>query len=128
MSDAELRELDREVAEKVMGWQWAVDECPCPSLNHGRCRKADGSVVTNFAPSTDIAAAWLVVEKALPFLRLIRHGGRTHREWWSVNWSPFVKCGLGSRIDGEEIARGDTAPEAICRAALKAVQQVNVRE
>jgi ABA sandwich protein len=69
------RELDAEVAERVMGWRWDEDRCrvcgwplsaePIHGCTPDNCsmrppptRRAD-----EVAPySTDIAAAWLVVE------------------------------------------------------------------
>lgn len=110
MTSEELRELDRQVAEKVMGWQWAVEECEYPDLNHGRCRKPDGSIVLNFTPSTRIVPAWEVVEwlKENGYEPDI-DGGEIHDRW-------RVECCVGP------VAIEDTAPLAICKAALKAVE------
>ena len=136
------RELDALVAEKVMGWRkeymfpaervrgedlpdrgalvwresgqksykwlvedrdcWIPEECP-----------EDG-----FHPSTDIAAAWLVVE-------------RLAQEWdveiyrfqsMAIN-SAYWVCKFGELVDYEPtyFAQALSAPHAICLAALKAV-------
>jgi hypothetical protein len=113
MDAEEEQALDAEVAVKVMGWQWAVEECSHPALNHGRCRKPDGSIVMDFTPSTKIAAAWLVVERFV-----------------LVGCFVDVQCGYPKGCiclldDGHGRAfaeNGKTAPLAICRAALKAVE------
>ncbi len=61
MSDVALaagRNLDEEVAETVMGWRREAGE------RSGRWRRPDGTVLTDLPKfSTDIAAAWQVVEK-----------------------------------------------------------------
>jgi hypothetical protein len=102
------RELDALVAEKVMGWS--------------DCRFKDGRVVDGLGRdqynktaqsiphySTDIAAAWLVVDglmaQGLSFLL-----GKE-----SVVWRARFYKG-----DGGVTMPGDTAPHAICLAALKA--------
>lgn len=58
--------------------------------------------------STDIAAAWQVVEKLRGrFQHLcLTHKGHWHVIMWKDEESPIIA------------ASGDTAPEAICRAAL----------
>ena len=116
------RELDALVAEKVMGWRikgkdW-VDE-------HGRYQGAvetywviaDGGPSKGWHPSTDIAAAWLVVEK-LGWQYVFRLGNRDDK-WWCVlsvepDWQLSDNC-----------AEAPTAPLAICRAALAAQSRQN---
>jgi len=90
------RELDTLVAEKVMG------------LNHD---KLDGYPAYY---STDIAAAWEVVEKLIPdcFLTL------QWIEGWEV--SHFEPGPYGGHM---HLAHGDSAPHAICLAALKALEE-----
>jgi len=97
------RELDALVAEKVMGW---APEYPGgwlhPPRNHPNRKKYldhDGcSVLQPY--STDIAAAWEVVEKIEYNLELIED-----EEW--------IASFFGVR------AFGKSAPHAICLAALK---------
>ena len=67
--------------------------------------------------STDISAAWLVVEKFLPHFRIecFEDSVNTDEEGWHCDiWT----------VKGHACAEGcDTAPLAICRAALKAVER-----
>ena len=134
------RELDAEVAEKVMGWHWYAPEFVyqgyvgyadllAPKSNQVRGRiimaandpRLEGMEMGNFAPhySTDIAAAWLVVEKMaeIAFLRLEVDGcpsaGFDRSAWCSFG-------GIGQRGIMVE-ARADTVPLAICLAALAAL-------
>lgn len=103
------RELDALIAEKVMGGK----------IGAGFYMKWPGENgwkrIANY--STDIVAAWEVVEKLKsPF----------HFDLWrapyrakEISWS----CSFSKSIDARDIVRGDaeTAPHAICLAALKAV-------
>jgi hypothetical protein len=69
--------------------------------------------------STDIAAAWDVVEKieALEYGKVRIDGSHYHGWHCSVCWGP------GNDGEGEAFGvPGATAPEAICRAALAAVR------
>lgn len=121
-------DLDVLVAEKVMGWEIVKGEYSLV------CRTQDdfrlliwiepGRVVDNwgsFNPSTDIEAAWQVVEKFTK-CGVAVHCCR-HEEWGDDKW----KCVLANPHPTGDIinfvARGDTAPEAICFAALAAVDQ-----
>lgn len=114
------RELDALVAKKVMGW-----------TKHRRAAGEDVDYSFNWVPpefrgdvaywrplprySEDIAAAWVVVSK-LPCAHLAVEwrDGRGWEAWFaiwdSVKQDADVYEGLG-----------DTAPHAICLAALKAV-------
>lgn len=128
MTTDELRALDREVAEKVMGDRWVPD---CPDYPNGpgwwispgghKCSTADGGPA-NY--STDIAAAWRVLEhmKALGWLLhvnaasdgfVVNGGGYDLPE--SGEWGGAM---LTNRFMQ---APGDTAPEAICAMALAVV-------
>jgi hypothetical protein len=97
------RELDALVAEKVMGWDrrlWA-----------GRFYwSGPYSDRERFSPSMDIAAAWEVVERV-----------------WQEEWVLRRFLGSWQILDGDPLdnhrvlASAETAPLAICRAALQAV-------
>jgi len=105
------REMDALVAEKVMGWELRTFKSNGVDFWH-----IPGTVRCELdAPkfSTDIGAAWEVVEK------MIGEMWNLSLEYQSaVYWCEFGKtCVPG---DGE-IA--DTAPLAICRAALLAVME-----
>lgn len=109
------RELDALVAEKVMGW-----EAPHPE-DFGDIGR---SIIESrgddpYAParySTDIAAAWTILEKLPQFaygcavsFRWMDRPEATGQEW-EVNLGP-----------GHPRAIGISVPHAICLAALKSV-------
>jgi len=108
------REMDALVAEKVMGWErgdW-LKKWPDGSKQE----YFDVWIIPELAPlhntplfSTSIAAAWQVVEKLVrspDTLRLI-----------------ISELGVTAVFthNKQAIGEGDTAPEAICLAALKAI-------
>jgi hypothetical protein len=124
-----LRELDALVAERVMRWKlhtqftpprWSVPGAP-PQFN----------MPTECPPySTDIAAAWEVVEalEGKTILELDEHGAFRSRENGGFQLQgPYIRsqwrAGWLERDHeyylAEEVAA--TAPLAICLAALKAV-------
>lgn len=117
-------ELDALVAEKVMGLsrqvrikgstEYVTIYSKNPYFPDGSCDLND----LNFyaAPknySTSIAPAWEVVEKLDDCLHLREHGEEGIWEAWF--------CGLGEPENENRVAHADTAPLAICLAALKAV-------
>jgi hypothetical protein len=89
------RELDALVAEKVMGYKYTSD------------------FDRLFKPSTDISAAWEVVEKFNTY-RMQKLRDNDHR----LVDGKVHQCFLGKNGN---CAYGHTAPEAICKAALLAV-------
>jgi len=104
-----MRDLDAQVAEKVMGWELFVPgtETIEPDwrrdLEHMRNRDA-------WYPSRSISDAWLVVEEVIK-----RHPEHDfHLEHLHNQWA----CG---NCTDDVWTYADTAPEAICRAALKVV-------
>lgn len=140
------RELDALIAEKVMGQSLAsfcdyfkgqrcdgkrLTRCnACGAQGHGNCYgpgrggalQVDCENVCS-APSfsTDIAAAWLVVGK-------LRESGRVltlsvdECGFPGGEWRCFMQWDVESGDnEGHCWADGQTAPLAICRAALKAV-------
>lgn len=103
------RELDALVAKDVMGWH-KLDG----NWKDNIWEKADGHIKGDWHPSEDISAAWEVVTK-------IRSMG------WGVDISwfhEFIYCAL-HKPDSVIIkqANAETAPLAICRAALLAVME-----
>ena len=110
------RELDALVAEHVMGWS-------LNSNNFGHVPRGWPPEMTpldtNYDPvdvpaySTDIAAAWEVVEKM--------NAEDIRLELYSPYGDPHWACQFW--MEGELVAGAgvDTAPHAICLAALKAV-------
>jgi hypothetical protein len=116
------RELDALVAEKVMGWE------PWPSqIGSDRWKGPDGEPrytwiearafagLMEWRPSTSISNAWEVVEKLLTQLgQQDFHIEHLEGMGWSV-----ATCHEDTGWKGWITA--DTAPHAICLAALKAV-------
>lgn len=113
------RELDAKVAEKVMGWERRFN---CDG-NDG-WRDADGNVVAlvnMFEPSTSVAQAFnFVVEKmrerlgkGWSFTADTNDGFDSGPEWRAI----FSRFGPKSYQ-----AESDSLPEAICLAALRAVE------
>jgi hypothetical protein len=111
------RELDALIAEKVMGWRFMHDGL-------GNMRWYQDTVAIDgygpnhwggyrdFSPSTDIAAAWEIVKKmrarGIP-LRLVLVCAPGDPEWWYASFE----------ANGWQV-ESNTAPLAICRAALRA--------
>lgn len=96
------RKIDALVAEHVMGWARIPN-------SKGRFMKWYGPLKKNKYPnpqpySTDIAAAWQVVEK-------MGHIG--------LNWEPLVSSKWDCVFERTSTV-AKTAPMAICLAALKA--------
>lgn len=108
------RELDALIAEKVMGgvsrhpeWYW-LRSGTAPEVPDLPTPKGRPAIFCGPGFSTDIAAAWNVVErlKARYRFELVHRGG--DRPWVAVF--------------GTWRATADTAPLAICRAALATVR------
>lgn len=103
------RDLDALVAEMALGCRGVVRlpefySCSCPSRGHNNIGEW-GSAVKDY--STDIAAAWAVVEKMPLEMSLER-------------WPEFRNTWRCSFERMKEWVRADTAPLAICLAALRA--------
>lgn len=112
------RELDQLIAEKVFGAK--VTWAPFGGMADEQYRSATGglSVRSLLRYSTSIEAAWLVVEKLKNedmFVEIFAPRGELH---WVCRFYHFSKAELGDSIVG---GGADTAPHAICLAALKAV-------
>lgn len=124
------RELDALVAEKVMGWTFQTfPEGACPEVRHWhrtspipeeRSPEWAASFIGACPPfSTDIAAAWTVVEKlrSLGFGVVIDNLPSTSGR--DVGWTVAV---VGISTQDAFAGTAHTAPLAICRAALSAVK------
>jgi hypothetical protein len=101
------RELDRLVAEKVMGWKVEYGE-----LGHEHFTE-NGEI--KFLPfySTNISDAWQVVEKLkLEFICKVIGLTNDHKDWFCS----FTPIGLGAYGNA---AYAETAPLAICLSSLK---------
>jgi hypothetical protein len=120
MSDyAAGREVDALVAEKVMDWaivqQKYLDGTPAGPLIFDSDGQLRGGPGEGWSPSTNIPQAWEVVEKLPAPVNVYRHadGSYTVRVG---SWSPTA-----GRPD-PPTATAPTAPLAICRAALRAME------
>jgi len=109
--------LDELIAEHVMGW--TKHTYPLEGFTEWKDAEGYWQKYTLPAYSTEIQAAWLVVErmKAIRWDVLVRwseapENGRNYHRW--LCWVAVdLTTGYG--------ADADTAPLAICLAALKAV-------
>jgi hypothetical protein len=106
-------ELNRVVDKEVIGYphankRWVLDE-----YNGVRTSRQEYREIPRYC--TDIAAAWQVVEK-------MRECG------WSVTIGQHIDLSWRCKFTDDEtlieiIAQGDTAPRAICLAALEAIEE-----
>ena len=110
------REMDALIAANVLGWK--VDDLTATSPSgSANSRTAHGDDWLEYY-STDMTAAWKVVEK-LGFSLL--------RSPYTDNWTAAKITDVEPVISGVEVNLGDSegvansAPLAICRAALLAV-------
>ena len=131
------REIDALVAEKVMGWtripsnhpyRWYNDrggvivegqpqKFPC----YDKANATYGGIPDDWRPSSSIAAAWEVVEK-------LSGPDFDHRcvivsktDMTDEKWGCEIGNTQAAGSDGASYAVADTAPMAICLAALNAV-------
>jgi hypothetical protein len=104
------RELDALVAEKVIGWTNLIGSSYDVNFG-GRPPGGKWDIVPHY--STSIADAWLVVEK----LKTLTADGDIHIECLHGEWSVST-C---HEEAWKGWSRADTAPLAICLAALEAV-------
>ena len=112
MTPEEHRKLDAEVAEKVMGIEHDFENCHwCQSKDP----YARGNPHIDHY-STDIKAAWRVVEKQWEDRRRKLCLWRGYSGDWFARFDNPASMDYGSKVSAE------TAPEAICRAALEAVK------
>ena len=118
--EGELREVGREmdalVAEKVMGWKrgdWLKKWPDGSKQEHFDVWIAPELKLLHDTPmfSTNITAAWEVVEQFIPFVELECNEFDSGFGWICKLWL----------VSSEVSEFGETAPEAICRAALKAM-------
>lgn len=106
------RKTDAEVAEKVMGYDPECFLCKESIDKEGHCSNCGVRLINHY--STDIAAAWGVVEK-------LKKPSNWIQLWNTIDEGWF--CQILHRDNSQIASVGgyDTAPMAICKAALKAV-------
>lgn len=111
------RELDWDIAEQIFGFNIFREKTDNKLyVGHSRLRH-EWQELPGY--STDIAAAWLVVEKLRQMQRTVTLGtlGVLPEP---LSWGCNIFRGL-RQLETVTQAVADTAPLAICRAALKAV-------
>jgi hypothetical protein len=106
------RDLDALVAEKVMGHEVHRDVRWREPAILGPGQRIANTPMPRY--STDIAAAWAVIQKLME-THFMYSLNASHE---SGHWCVFYPAS-GSPVEGEY---ADTAPLAICRAALAAVE------
>lgn len=119
------RELDALVAEKVMGWRKISHPYPYSDLTWINSEGATARPGGIPQYSTDIAAAWVVVEHLKNSLNgnewtgefNLFFNGCEYECWWSFS----RKTEEGLYETSKEAGVAETAPHAICLAALGAV-------
>jgi hypothetical protein len=127
-------DLDRQVAETVMGWRWVTNAhfqsgWASNGEDGGICRPGEtwgGFWVAPLTPSfsTDYAAAWAVVEAitdrgaAIDVTHCLP--GWPGEQWWCRIYGGAIEYPTPAC---ERSARGATAPHAICLAALAALNK-----
>lgn len=106
------RELDALVAEHVMGYECVCSDEPvdCP-VHYAE------DLDTLLPYSTDIAAAWPVVERMRELRWVFSLCTLNAGDFYCI----FKVHEFSSRPSAIHDARADTAPHAICLAALRAV-------
>lgn len=130
------REMDVLIAEKVMGWRRMTYKEANPKNSHyatdlrltGRWHDSDGNATQQaedcddyyqpefaWSPSTDIAAAWQVVEKIKSIDPLYAFAVMFEGKSWEAG---IYDSGYNTSFDYDRSATATTAPLAICRAAL----------
>ncbi len=107
------RELDALVAEKVMGWVVHHRNTAHYVLPNMKEYKVE-ALVNEWRPSQNIAAAWQVVEK------MHERGEEVYIEYgFSLKAKKKLYYAWFDQRPGP-IAQGETAPLAICQAAIHA--------
>lgn len=134
MSQKSSREIDELIADKVMGLKrksrihGTTSEIDIYTANpyfFGSVRKEDLHHVQPRPYSTNIADAWEVVEKlgrwhGFDFMIVMPDPEQTfHLRTYEAGWYEATNDGPERRV----VSDADTAPLAICLAALKAVSQ-----
>lgn len=129
-------ELDCLVAEKVMGQKllspekmhaeaervWAYQSgCRTFLIGFEAVESLNGIIFRNVVPcySTEIAAAWKVVERLISLGVNLWALGEEEAGGWQADF--------GRNFNSDTQGFADTAPLAICRAALKTVETLKSR-
>lgn len=113
------RELDALVAEKVMGWTWDENTAWSPTGSRN-ARVADGDLWWWLPPySTDIAAAWEVVERIRERWELtIDSSHRDPFNEYSLEWTIDLREHYLSTIPDIPCFSSASLPHLVCLVAL----------
>lgn len=118
-------EINRRIAEIVLGWRIHTQRAVSGVFAHNLEsiyeiwkdeNGDDAAVVSDWSPPTKIGDAWLVVEKLqnrfwLELKSPCSSGGK-----WFASFAPLGASGWNGQPDF--CGTGETAPLAVCRAAL----------
>ena len=107
------RSMDALIAEKIMGLEKIEPVFGSPETDWNGWKNAKGDVLSHLDHySTDIAAAWQVVQRFENRILM----SQENNGWWVE-----ILDNDGNFIEGAYSEYGDSTPSlAICRAALKA--------
>lgn len=121
MDREKLEEIDRLIHEKVMASQ-NIESCPtCGYDGHWSAYVTHNNKRPPFY-STDIAAAWLVVEKMHSHPKPVLMLAAPQQDYVGEKWrAEFCRKWWDEKNPYEYKCSADTAPLAICLAALRAV-------
>jgi len=112
-------ELDRLIAERVMGWKAGADFFVADGKISRIHRATSGTAVSElWSPSTDIAAAMEVVNKLLSRYNISIYSGR-----YPIRW--FVQIVAVEDWETKALVEDENLPLAICRAALLAAMETS---
>lgn len=117
MTDEELRALDAKTAEQVMGWTEVTTRRTADRTWTGICHSGVRPYVDDIPHySTEIEAAWLVVEELHKWDMGIELNSYPDNvcEYWILKR-------VGDHFEHYENGEESSAPLAICRAALRVV-------
>ena len=115
-------ELSHLVADKVFGVQTRELPCPLGDLHRYICQCGHyyDACICHYHKAME--HAWDVVEK-------MRDAGYSFSQGYHDDWDNWIACfDRGDRVifwGGDGVGEGETAPLAICRAALLAVMGAN---
>ena len=123
MTDKELRDLDARVHQEVMGLEclWGGFGYPGPNwIQSDTFSERRWSFIPEY--STDMAAAWSVVEKLTDgeYVKVRCEQSHYHGDycWVTATNEPDA----GDLVKRDSAEWGESMPIAICLAALKAVE------
>lgn len=126
-------QLDKRIAEEVMGFQLlrtgGTAEKPIYWFSDGETEYGVGAptyITTRWTPSTSIADAMMIVEKLWPDVQGGGYGTfrfQLCRRDGDNQWECRFAVDPNGDFSTHAVGDGETAPLAICRAALVAVKE-----